>query len=64
MNIVGSVREMSEDIEHIPEKESDEETVPLEVKVVKEKEIVVEEDEDYIDYDITKEEIKDFEKGD
>ncbi len=55
---------MSEEEEVAIIKEAEEATGPLEVKVVKEVEKKEEENMDYIDYDITDEEIKEFENAD
>ncbi len=51
----------SDEVEEIVEESSKSE--PLEVKVVKEKEKVVNEDIDYEEFDIEAEEIKEFENG-
>ncbi len=53
---------MSEDIDEKLEVLSESKIEPLEVKVVKEKEEKVEEDLDYIDYEITDAEIEEFGK--
>ncbi len=49
--------------EEILENVSDTSVEPLEVKVVKEKEKIVEEDLDYMEYDITEDEIKESDDG-
>ncbi len=53
---------MSEDIDEKLEVLSESKIEPLEVKIVKEKEQKVEQDLDYIEYDITDEEIEEFGK--
>ncbi len=53
---------MSEDNDEMIEAEpSDNHIQPLVVKVVKEKEEVIEDDPDYFDHNISKKEIKEFE---
>ncbi len=44
------------------EQEDDKIGLPLEVKVVKEKEVVVEEDIDYMEHEINDKEVEEFEK--